>query len=247
MMRRTSLAMSYHFTKLLAENQPIPNLYNEKIYNDTYFKNWLKIGIDNVFPDESVQANFIEINGYLDKVLDSNSIDENVFVKQYPKYFDQVINHAGRLLRTVVHNNAYVPLFPRLARLTKYKLEIMGEKGVNVYTVMKQIRSSNPDYQDFSSQVQDYVELVRMNLCIKDGQDVYDEYGKEKIDFPTIIKFNYWMQNEFTLLGERRLKLMPIFGVGRIHVRLDEKTLFFFAKSFRRVSVIGFFTLSKIL
>ena len=40
MMRRASLAMLYHVTKLASEDGPVPNLFREK---NTYWKNWLRL------------------------------------------------------------------------------------------------------------------------------------------------------------------------------------------------------------
>jgi hypothetical protein len=90
MLRRSSLALSFNILWLLENNKPIPDLYKEK---DTYWKNWLKIGIDNVYPDTDSKLSFDKIKDIIDKVIDTESKDESLYVKEYPKYFDQAPSH----------------------------------------------------------------------------------------------------------------------------------------------------------
>ena len=72
MLRRSSLVISYHFTKMLSSEQVIPNLYDQ---NDTYWKKWLCIGIDNKFPDKDSKTSFDEISAYIGKVIDPNDLE----------------------------------------------------------------------------------------------------------------------------------------------------------------------------
>ena len=228
MLRRGSLALAFHMTKLVSEGKPFPDLYKA---NDTYWKNWMRIGIHGVFPDNASRHSYDEIEEYLGSVLDADSKDESIIVKEYPTSFDQVLTYAGHTFKTIVTNNAWVPLFARLARLTKHKLRLMNIKTVTTYAVMNAIRSGTSVSEDFPDAVKEYVTEVRTRLSAAEGERLYDSYGKEEIGFDVMFHFNFWMQREFEAMKQRRIRLMPIFGVGRVHVRLDPRTLLFFAKS----------------
>ena len=227
MLRRSSLVIAYHFTKMLSSEQVIPNLYDQ---NDTYWKKWLCIGIDNKFPDKDSKTSFDEISEYIGKVIDPNDLEN--YYEAFPMYFDQVLNYAGHTLQTMITNNAWIPLFSRLARLTKYKMKLFNIKNISTYDVINMIRSEQQEGVDkWPTVLQDYVIEVRKRLSAKQGTRLYDDYGKDKaIDFDTIFRFNYWMQKQFEELKKKRMKLMPIFGIHRAHVRLDTKTLLFLFK-----------------
>ena len=227
MLRRSSLVIAYHFTKMLSSEQVIPNLYDQ---NDTYWKKWLCIGIDNKFPDKDSKTSFDEISEYIGKVIDPNDLEN--YYEAFPMYFDQVLNYAGHTLQTMITNNAWIPLFSRLARLTKYKMKLFNIKNISTYDVINMIRSEQQEGVDkWPTVLQDYVIEVRKRLSAKQGTRLYDDYGKDKaIDFDTIFRFNYWMQKQFEELKKKRMKLMPIFGIHRAHVRLDTKTLIFLFK-----------------
>ena len=141
-------------------------------------------------------------------------------------FFDQVLNYAGGTLKTVISNNASVPLFSRLARLTKVQLKSFNISNINTYQVMSAIRSTERDMTGWPLVLQKYVNDIRTRLDVKKEVYLHDSYGKDK-PFGIIFKFNYWMQQQFEAFNQRRLKLMPIFGVQRVHVRLDKKTLLF--------------------
>ena len=220
MLRRSSLALCYHMTKLVSSGQPIPDLY--KCNNDTYWKNWLKIGIDGVFPDASSQSSYESIHNYIGKILDPN--DTN-YIKKFPTYFDQVLNYAGRTLKTAVANNTWVPLFNRLARLTKYKLKSLGISNISTFKVVSMIRSEEQNMAEWPQPLQEYVNDIRKRLNADSGDRLYNKHGYDEMKFKDIFKFNYWMQTQFEIYEKRRSKLMPIFSIQRAHIRLDVKSL----------------------
>jgi len=218
MLRRSSLALAFHLTRLAQNNLPIPNLYNMK---DTYWKDWLKIGVNEVFPDEASKASYSVVKDVIGMVIDTDAPD---YIHKYPIYFDQVLNYAGHTFSTVVSNNAWVPLFARLARLTGATLKDL-KAPQKTYTVMQAIRRDDQDMEGWSEDVKAYVQTVRSMLGVKPGTRMHDSYGKDNVDFPTMFMFNYWMQTRFEALKQRRLRLMPFFNVHRAHIRLDLKTL----------------------
>ena len=227
MLRRASLVLAYHITRLLWADLPVPDFYN---MTDTYWKNWLRIGIDGVFPDAESEVSYRQI--VLEKVLDPSSEDEEVYVKEAPVYFDQVLNYAGHTLSTMIANNAWVPLFSRMARLTKHKLRRWKVKDITAYKVMQAIRTGEQSMDGWPQAVVEYVADVRQALGAQPDVRMYDKHGFEQLDFPTVLRFNYKMQREFELMDERRNKIMPIMKVGLAHVRLDLRVL---VGSFKRM------------
>ena len=227
MLRRASLALAYHVTRLLWAGLPVPDFYD---MTDTYWKNWLRIGIDGVFPDAESEVTYRQI--VLEKVLDPNSEDEDVYVKEAPLYFDQVLNYAGHTLSTAIANNAWVPLFNNMACLTKLKLKRWKIKNITAFKVMRAIRTGEQSMDGWPQAVVEYVADVRRALEAEPGARMYDTYGSEELTFPTALRFNHEMLREFEMLGARRNKLMPIMKVGRAHVRLDLRTL---VSSFKRL------------
>jgi hypothetical protein len=219
MLRRSSLVLAFHVTRLMEDGLPIPDMYDMK---DTYWKNWLQIGIENVFPDEESRISYEAVKTVIGQVLGSNSSD---YIESYPCYFDQVLNYAGHTLSTVVSNNAWVPLIPRLTRLTKATLNTLRcPSSIRVYDVMSAIQNGVYDMESWPESVKEYVHEVREKLGVGDGDRLFDDYGKT-VKFHTMVRFNYWMQTRLETMGERRIRLMPIFSVQRAHVRLDLKTL----------------------
>jgi hypothetical protein len=221
MLRRASLVLLYSLTRLAMENKRIPHLFDQK---DTFWKNWLK-GL----PYEA------KTTGEVARRYEGNSADigatrlyfPDVASVDCPPGFDQVVNYAGHTFRTVVCNNAYVPLLPRLTRLTKLFTRSRTKEetgGLKVYDVLYQIRSSEPDFAGWSPCFEEYAKDVRRRLFLQPGDYLFDDYGKT-LDFHDLFMFNYWMQGQLKVLGGRRIALSPVFKVDRKHVRLDTKTL----------------------
>jgi hypothetical protein len=79
--------------------------------------------------------------------------------------------------------------------------------------------------------VTSWVAMIRKKLNIEDGEPVYDNHAAprnartRKMTFHEITMFNHWMQRQFRAAKQRGIRLMPIVGVKRMHVRLDPKTL----------------------
>ncbi len=224
-LRRASLALDYHLTDLLSQgDKPIPDLYKQK---DTYWKRWLTIGSsDEIYPDEDSRISFQRIKDIVGGFGGSDNAVINA-----PKGFDQVLNYAGHTLRTAVVNNAWIPLFARLARVTKliFRYRIRPPREVTVYKVMKTIRSDScpqqsDEFRSWPEAVQAYVVDVRTRLEAKIGQWMADDHGKD-LKFERVLRFNWWMQTALQDLNARRIAISPIFGVQRAHVRLDLKTL----------------------
>jgi hypothetical protein len=223
MLRRSSLALAFHMTRLISEGLKIPDLYE---MNDTYWKNWLKIGVDDIFPDIESRDSYNQIKNVLGVVLDSTIVGDFVKLKQnkYPAHIDQVLNYAGHTLRTIVTNNAWVPLFARLASVTTAVMKSFEKSKLKTYDVMQAIRGKEPKMDGWNADIKDYVNDVRSRLCLKKDACMYDNYGKD-ISFETIFKFNHWMQTQLERTNYKRLALMPICDVQRAHIRLDKKTL----------------------
>ncbi len=239
MMRRASLALLYHTTKLANEGGPVPDLFKEK---DTYWKNWLKL-TDGFFPEASatikgaplnynalVVQHFSEVKAHLGEVVGTG-----VGYVACPDHFDQVVAYAATTFETIVCNNAWVPLFPRLARLTKALVNSNGFGelgGLRAFDIMRQIRAREPDYSGWSDAAKDYAEDVRRRLLFdpKVHTCMHDKYGKN-LHFRDLLMFNFWMMTRLTELGAKRISLSPVVKVARVHIRLDTKVLLSIAKA----------------
>lgn len=175
-----------------------------------------------------VRRYFERIAGNVGKVLDAAGGD---YVRELPPsaYFDQVLNFAGHTLETVVVNNAFVPLLARLTRLSKNVVDTIKRRqrlktSFTNYHVMNAIKSGIV-HQGTPVQLRAWIAEVRARLGVAAGVRVHDDYAKTKLGFEEAVRFNAWMQRRFVELKVRRIKVMPIFGVQRVHVRLDAKVL----------------------
>ena len=226
MMRRTTLLLSYHVTRLLQHGLALPDLYTD---DDTYWKNWLRVGLDADVQLEGQVANtYATLEPYLDTVYSPD--DAAQFESEAPLYFDQVLCYASRTLQTIVSNNAWVPLFARLGRLAKvvvrrWKADGLVDAAMNGYKLLRAVRSHAPAVDGWPEVASDWVASVRAKLNANDGEYMFDKHGSESMTFQRIAEFNHWMQLELRKAGVRGIRLMPVVGVKRMHVRLDVKTL----------------------
>ena len=226
--RRSSLVMNYHLTRLIEQNVPAPDFF--AMTNDTYWKNWLRLGLggeDGYFPDDEVKATYESVQTCFGDPLQD--------VTELPASFDQVLAYAATTFKTAVINNACVPLFNRLGRLVKDVVERQlriktRPDGVNAGQVMSVMRSANfqasDAFQAWPPELQAFVVDVRSRLQAAPDDVLHDDWGRKRVSFPSLFAFNVWMADTFEALGQRRNALSPIFHVHRAHVRLDLKVLF---------------------
>ena len=177
----------------------IPDLRSQK---DTYWKRWLQVGWDaNKLPGDGDPEVAVSVR----LATECGLFARPTVISPPPLYFDQVLNYAGHALRTAVDNNAWVPLFKRMTRLTRYEMEAMGDEpreGMRVYDVMREIRSAgalSEEAQGWPEPMRAYVADVRRRLGACKGTWLHDEYGK-RAPFETIFAFNAWMQGRFEVL-----------------------------------------------
>lgn len=245
MMRRASLALSFHVTRQLRLGLPIDDLYNQK---DTYWKDWMRVGLNDTFPTPAEAGCSVTLGVEEDGSVRVGIKDVALFVRESfqlvgpvldrlepdsPMYFDQVLTYASRLLQTVVTNNAWVPLFKRLGRLAKIMVgqwreaKLVGKKDMYADRLMTAVRSADPAMDTFPECARQWVKDVRTRLHVNEGAFVFDNHGHKTMTFEQAARFNMWMQTEFKRLEARGIKVMPVVNVGRQHVRLDTKTLNF--------------------
>ena len=222
LLRRSSLIFYYHILRLEELKASIPNYYKMK---DTYWKKWLKIGLQTDFPDHDSKETYTKV---------SEHFKEDILVSEIDgiKYFDQILAYAATTFQTSIENNAWYPLFSKLNRLTKLKLNEWEEKDVKQYHVLQEIRSPFNDLNmSQPPKVAAFIKEVRELLCIdKNTDQIKDTHGREEMTFHQAFKFNMWMQKHFETLEVRMTRLSPVFSVNRAHIRLDVKTLTFLFK-----------------
>jgi len=243
MMRRASLALSFHITRQLRLGLPLDDLYNQK---DTYWKDWMRVGLNDTFPTPAEPGCSVMLEVEEDGTVRVGIKDTALFVRESfqlvgpaldklepdsPMYFDQVLTYASRLLQTVVTNNAWVPIFKRLGRLAKIVVgrwrdaKLVGKKEMYADRLMTAVRSADPAMDTFPECARLWVKDVRTRLHVKEGVFVFDNHGHKTMTFEQAARFNMWMQTEFRRMEARGIKVMPVVNVGRQHVRLDTKTL----------------------
>ena len=177
MMRRASLALSYHMKRLVEKNLPLPDLYKSVGGDEmlTYWKKWLEIGCyEGRFPNDNVtrgrKAYDKEVEISYKSIPDMGLVyatDTVGYVENQPKGFDQVLAYAAKTFATIVTNDAWCPLFDRLDRLTR----AMVEEYPNIYEsqVTKVIRFPQDIPEEWPEKVREYVIEVRTGLGL--GED----------------------------------------------------------------------------
>jgi hypothetical protein len=213
----------------------VPNLYKE---TDTYFKELIR-GRTHI-PD--TEAVYCHCNiGYQNEKVTMNITYTDV-VKLYIEHVkeptgphvDQIIGYAAIGFKTIVKNNAYLPLFKRTQRLIKKVVknvrDQVGKKNASkvpsAFHVMQNIRSPG----DLDPELAKYPEIHNMAVEIRQRlnfeQDYMgDNHGYERMSFQEVMSYNYWLQQTFESFNLRKMQLMPIYSVSRKHVRLDTRTL----------------------
>lgn len=244
-MRRASIALLYHLTKMASEGMKIPNLYDMK---STFWKHLLELH-PNRMPAElnpGLSDTIKIIERFIGTPVELNRSESiNGCVN------DQILAYAAETLSTIVCNNAWVPLIPRLTRLVKQTIRGKKEESgckVDTHSVMKAITSANLDLVcNMPSWVSLFVNEVRDRLLLNNDQRLYDNYGKN-INFHDMFMFNYWMQQRFNEMKVKGIKLSPVCKVGRFHCRLDRKVLLEFLKKHcsNRQTVVKMLELDKV-
>ena len=217
LLRRSSLIFYYHILALHEKKIDLPNYYKMK---DTYWKMWLKIGLQEDFPDSDSKNTYQEIGIHFTEtslVLEIANI----------KHFDQILSYAAITFQTSIKNNAWYPIFDKLTRLSKLKLGKWDEKKIKKYDVLKQIRAPFEELDSsYPHEIIEFVSEAREQLCIKKNTEpIKDTHGQEEMTFGQAFQFNMWMQVHFETLEARMTRLSPVFSVNRAHIRLDMKTL----------------------
>ena len=177
MMRRSSLIMLYHVSRINTENLVIIDL---KIQNDTWWKNVLKIGLEEfkkpfpVSPNSPDSVYDIELKNSYNILLQQGLIKETLEINEKnepPDYFDQVVAFAAELLETVTINNLWIPLINRLTRFCKAYATLYNEnnnlaedQNLSPFDLLNTIRSGNPPIEDerYGSQVpNDFIVIAK--------------------------------------------------------------------------------------
>jgi len=199
----------------------IPNLY---AMNTTYWKNLLKLDVAN---------GYVPSDSFLPSILaTTNAVGPVPTI--YPVHFDQVVSYAATTFATVVKNNAWVPLIPRLKRTTGLFVRSHSDNNetkLTGYDLLLRIRSKNPTFDDLPEWASDYAQEVRRRLGMRADEYLHDDYGKKMV-FHDVFMFNFWLQGLLKRHHGRRIALSPIIKVDRKHVRLDIKVLTAIARSF---------------
>ena len=232
LLRRASLILHCHLLRIYEiDPNSVPNFY-QMTSSDTYWKRWLTIGLKktNPFPDEHSETTY---NMYSDKFKDVNLAKDLSKLK----YFDQILNYAGHTFYASLENNAWYPLFNKLQRLLRYKLNEwkIDSKVFSKSSFMHEIRSPMEKMaENLDPRVRTFVMDVKRRLNALDMKDfISDKHAKDNMTYTEAFKFNMFMQTEFAASEKKMNIMVPTFNVKRNHIRLDTKTMtFLFLENF---------------
>lgn len=239
MARRASLMFLYFVVRTHEAGGKMTDLDAVK---DGEWKKWLRIGLNefgeiwqqdsprlaqnpatgkfhsDVMP--SAQA-FPRVEEYFAEVRDL--LGSDLGLGHVPLYFDRVLGHAAIGFKTAVINTLTVHFISKLARLCKNIARDV--EGLNGHKVLQAVRSGEvPD--TWPSHVADFVKEARSQLKLPAGTTLYDDTA---IDVVTRFEVNWWMQQHFARLEQRHIAMSPVYGVSRMHVRLDATHLYLLA------------------
>jgi hypothetical protein len=215
-MRRGSLVLLHHLTRLAKEGRRIPNLFAAKL---TFWKDALRGDI----ADACAKGHLGEISDFVgpDPVHDRRGYDAVAGAD------DQILAYAAITFSTIVCNNTWVPLIPRLTRLAgRLSKSQPVSQRVKTFKLVAAIRQAGFDAvaAGFPQWAVAFVADVRRRLSLLSGQYLHDKYGQQ-LDFHDLFMFNFWMQQQLVVLKAKRYSLSPVCRVGRTHIRLDTKIL----------------------
>ena len=216
MARRASLLLLYYIIRTYETNQCLPNLEDVQ---DSYWHDWLRVGLEefgNIMPTQYVIPFFEEVRQWMGTSLDCGDV---------PIYFDRIVGHAAIGFKTAVINTQKVHLIAKLARLCKHVADGCKVKGLRGGVVMKALRSGEVPLE-WPAAIRVFIHDVRNRLSLQSGVFLHDNFD---ISFSTIMNFNWWMQQRFEALGQRRIMLSPVYEVSRMHIRLDATSLYLLA------------------
>ena len=217
MARRATMLLLYYVVRLSEDGRPLPDFDDVK---DAYWKQWLRVGLDEfggAFPSEDVRPYFEEVRQW---------IGTSVGCGVPPIYFDRILGHAAINLKTAVLNNQEVNFLPKIERLCKAlaTVHLPAGKG-NGHALYEAVRKDQAD-ATWPAPILAFVADVRRLLGLGAGVVLYKD-----TPIGTLVRmaFHWWMQQRFAELGKRKIMLSPVFGVSRMHVRLDATTLYHLA------------------
>jgi hypothetical protein len=217
MARRASLAFIHYVTRTLEDGKPPPELPNNQ---NAYWRRWLRIGLEEFgdeMPSPDARPYFDEIRHLLGTTLGCGPV---------PEFFNgNVLGSMAIQFATAVFNTHEVHFIAKLKRMCKYAGR--QHEGLSGYKVLCALRS-NKVPPDWPVDVKDFIAEARSRLELADSQILYDD---TEIDFATRFGFNWWMQQRFAELGERKIMMAPAFSVARMHVRLSATTLYQMARA----------------
>lgn len=235
MSRRASIMLLYYVMRCHELNLTIPE-YDKKGFPDAYFKQLLRIGLDefegdNVVKvpskclfdvpeggkirDEGMAACFEEIKDLLGTTLGPNGKCMKV-----PVFFDSVLGHAAIAFKTMFLNNLKVPFISKMARLCKFMST--GVPNTNGHKVLHALRN-NSALPEWPLKLKQFIDDARSILGLGPMGVLYDDTPLSSL---VRMRFAWWQQQIFAEGDQRRNMMSPVFKVSRMHVRLDATTLY---------------------
>ena len=232
-MHLASLDVAHHVTDCLERGVAFPDFYKVK---DTFIKKLIRRESHLSTAEQAHLRLEVQPDGRVRVRIDAAMLPP-IVAPDVP-CLDQVVGYASTSLRTLITNNAWVPLWCRLERLFKCSLRPLPKPKADATTDLKPSpysavqavrRAQLPDaFDTWHPDVRALVAEARERLWVPSAQGqeyLWDDHGQGRMTFEQVMRFNYWMQQRFDALGARRFKLVATCNVARKHVRLDTRVL----------------------
>ena len=220
MSRRATMLLLYYVVRRFEDGLPLPD-FNALRKNDAYWKQWLRVGLDEFgghMPSPDVAPYFHEVKHWL---------GTSVGCGEPPEYFDRVLGHAAIALKTAVMNNLEFNLLSKVRRLCNAVANAhLPGKGTGYALFQSLCKGDVSEHPEWPQTVCGFVQAARGAMGLGPQTVLYED---TEISINTRMALQWWMQQRFMELGKRKLMLMPVMHVSRMHIRLDATTLYILA------------------
>ena len=255
MLRRGSLLVLVHFTRMLQENKPL------REWTDTHWRHALLVGTDNFVTCKDTDTDYDFFETY------------KSFASKFPttgiyRYAgdSQIVTYAAKQLATMWSNNLWMPIIVRLKRVCKQWLlhtsdDLTRSPSVRAKFVLSTAKKPKKPVTlklrttmtaapsplelvraiehgvvdpDMSDACKEFVREMRSRIGLHDtlgangklkSQQMTDSWAKKKSNRLNLMTFNYWMQKSFAAWNTKGIKLCPVFSVRRQHIQFDTSAM----------------------
>lgn len=223
LMRRGSLLALLHYTRLLSPDPDRP-AGTVKMWQDTGWRQAMTIGLPhfriNKLEDPEMRVTYEAYKHLFPADLG-----------RLPTGAANTLTHAADQLQTAFTNNLWMPLMPRLKRLCRAWLKHHQQhnqpdgrmKCPSVHDLVRAVELGTSD-TGWAVPAVEFVTEVRRRLGLANASTKLTE-AHAKRNQQQMLLFLAWLQQRMEVLGGNGIRLCPVFGVHRQHIKLDRTCL----------------------